>query len=65
MHPDDPHAGELDLSGPGSPIVATNHGMVDGDLITGQNQDAGLMVAREMMPRVLAKREAKEKPTPT
>jgi len=37
--------------------------VVDGDLITGQNQNAGLMVAREMMQRVLAKaaeREAQE-----
>jgi putative intracellular protease/amidase len=33
-----------------------NHFVVDGDLITGQNQNAGPMVARLMMQRVLAKR---------
>jgi putative intracellular protease/amidase len=32
-----------------------NHYVVDGDLITGQNQNAGPMVARLMMQRVLAK----------
>ena len=32
-----------------------NHYVVDGDLITGQNQNAGPMVAREMMQRVIAK----------
>ena len=31
--------------------------MVDGDLVTGQNQNAGPMVARLMMQRVLAKRQ--------
>jgi putative intracellular protease/amidase len=35
-----------------------NHFVADGDLITGQNQNAGPMVARLMMERVLAKREA-------
>jgi putative intracellular protease/amidase len=33
-----------------------NHYVVDGDLVTGQNQNAGPMVARLMMQRVLAKR---------
>jgi putative intracellular protease/amidase len=33
-----------------------NHYVVDGDLITGQNQNAGPMVARLMMQRVFAKR---------
>jgi putative intracellular protease/amidase len=35
-----------------------NHFVADGDLITGQNQNAGPMVARLMMQRVLAKRTA-------
>ena len=35
-----------------------NHVVVDGDLITGQNQNAGPMVARLMMQRVLEKRPA-------
>ena len=35
-----------------------NHFVADGDLITGQNQNAGPMVARMMMQRVLAKRSA-------
>jgi putative intracellular protease/amidase len=35
-----------------------NHYVVDGDLVTGQNQNAGPMVARLMMERVLAKRAA-------
>jgi putative intracellular protease/amidase len=35
-----------------------NHYVVDGDLVTGQNQNAGPMVARLMMQRVLAKRTA-------
>jgi putative intracellular protease/amidase len=34
-----------------------NHYVEDGDLITGQNQNAGPMVARLMMQRVLARRE--------
>ncbi|HEU4725930.1 MAG TPA: DJ-1/PfpI family protein, partial [Candidatus Eisenbacteria bacterium] len=34
-----------------------NHYVVDGDLVTGQNQNAGPMVARLMMQRVLAKRQ--------
>lgn len=37
-----------------------NHVVVDGDLITGQNQNAGLMVSREMMQRVLEKAAAKQ-----
>jgi putative intracellular protease/amidase len=37
-----------------------NHFVVDGDLITGQNQNAGPMVARLMMQRVLAKRASLE-----
>jgi putative intracellular protease/amidase len=35
-----------------------NYCVADGDLITGQNQNAGPMVARLMMQRVLAKRRA-------
>jgi putative intracellular protease/amidase len=35
-----------------------NHFVADGDLITGQNQNAGPMVARLMMQRVVAKRIA-------
>jgi putative intracellular protease/amidase len=35
-----------------------NHFVADGDLITGQNQNAGPMVARLMLQRVLAKRNA-------
>jgi putative intracellular protease/amidase len=38
-----------------------NHFVADGDLITGQNQNAGPMVARLMMQRVLAKRQAEER----
>lgn len=38
-----------------------NHYVVDGDLITGQNQNAGPMVARLMMQRVLAKRMAAQR----
>jgi putative intracellular protease/amidase len=38
-----------------------NHYVADGDLITGQNQNAGPMVARLMMQRVLAKRAAAER----
>jgi putative intracellular protease/amidase len=34
-----------------------NHYVADGDLVTGQNQNAGPMVARLMMQRVLAKRQ--------
>ena len=34
-----------------------NHGVVDGNLVTGQNQNAGPMVAREMM-QILTRREA-------
>ncbi|GJM38483.1 MAG: hypothetical protein DHS20C19_18500 [Acidimicrobiales bacterium] len=37
-----------------------NHVVVDGDLITGQNQNAGLMVSREMMQRVLQKAAASQ-----
>jgi putative intracellular protease/amidase len=36
--------------------IFANHYVSDGDLITGQNQNAGPMVARLMMQRVLAKR---------
>jgi len=36
-----------------------NHWVQDGDLITGQNQNAGPMVARLMIERVLAKRAAR------
>ena len=35
-----------------------NHYVADGDLVTGQNQNAGPMVARLMMQRVLAKQES-------
>jgi putative intracellular protease/amidase len=38
-----------------------NHFVADGDLITGQNQNAGPMVARLMMQRVLAKQAAGER----
>ena len=38
-----------------------NHFVADGDLITGQNQNAGPMVARLMMERVLAKRAEQER----
>ena len=38
-----------------------NHFVADGDLITGQNQNAGPMVARLMMQRVLAKRVEQER----
>jgi putative intracellular protease/amidase len=38
-----------------------NHFVADGDLITGQNQNAGPMVARMMMQRVLAKRAAAQR----
>jgi putative intracellular protease/amidase len=34
-----------------------NHWVVDGNLVTGQNQNAGPMVAREMM-QLLAQEEA-------
>jgi putative intracellular protease/amidase len=36
--------------------IFANHYVTDGDLITGQNQNAGPMVARLMMQRVLTKR---------
>lgn len=36
----------------------TNHYVADGNLITGQNQNAGRMVPRMMMQRVLANRAA-------
>ena len=42
-----------------------NHVVVDGDLITGQNQNAGPMVAREMMQRVLEKVGEREPATST
>jgi putative intracellular protease/amidase len=38
-----------------------NHFVADGDLITGQNQNAGPMVARLMMQRVLAKQAGEER----
>jgi putative intracellular protease/amidase len=38
-----------------------NHFVADGDLITGQNQNAGPMVARLMMQRVLAKQAVAER----
>jgi putative intracellular protease/amidase len=38
-----------------------NHFVADGDLITGQNQNAGPMVARLMMQRVLANQAAAER----
>jgi putative intracellular protease/amidase len=38
-----------------------NHFVADGNLITGQNQNSGPMVARLMMQRVLAKRAAGER----
>jgi putative intracellular protease/amidase len=38
-----------------------NHFVADGDLITGQNQNAGPMVARLMMQRVLAKQARAER----
>jgi putative intracellular protease/amidase len=38
-----------------------NHFVADGDLITGQNQNAGPMVARLMMQRVLAKQQREER----
>jgi putative intracellular protease/amidase len=38
-----------------------NHFVTDGDLITGQNQNAGPMVARLMMQRVLAKQAADQR----
>lgn len=37
-----------------------NHFVADGELITGQNQNAGPMVARLMMQQVLAKRAARQ-----
>ena len=38
-----------------------NHFVADGDLITGQNQNAGPMVARLMMQRVVDKRKQERK----
>jgi len=38
-----------------------NHYVCDGDLITGQNQNSGPMVARLMMQRVIAKQSASER----
>jgi putative intracellular protease/amidase len=35
--------------------ILANHVVVDGDLVTGQNQNAGPMVAREMLERLLAR----------
>jgi putative intracellular protease/amidase len=36
-----------------------NHWVVDGNLVTGQNQNAGPMVAREMVAQVLARSTAR------
>lgn len=41
--------------------IFANHFVVDGDLITGQNQNAGPMVGRLMMQRVLERRGAARK----
>ena len=41
--------------------IFANHVVVDGDLITGQNQNAGPMVAKEMMLRVLSKRDTADR----
>jgi putative intracellular protease/amidase len=40
-----------------------NHYVADGDLITGQNQNSGPMVARLMMQRVLEKKASEGKRT--
>lgn len=42
-----------------------NHVVTDGDLVTGQNQNAGPMVARLMMQRVLARRMTTATPSST
>jgi putative intracellular protease/amidase len=61
LHPESAlrHAGAL-FEGKTHPArdFFANHYVADGDLITGQNQNAGPMVARLMMQRVLAKRGA-------
>jgi putative intracellular protease/amidase len=65
LHPDDHDRLKVDLTGQRALIIATNHaaldassrisdvlanhGVVDGNLVTGQNQNAGPMVAREML----------------
>ena len=56
-----PHHPERELRGAGAVFESetrfrdpfANHWVVDGNLVTGQNQNAGPMVAREMM-RLLA-----------
>ena len=48
-------AGAAFESATGRRDALANHYVVDGDLITGQNQNAAPMVAREMMQRVIAK----------
>jgi hypothetical protein len=40
-----------------------NHWVVDGNLVTGQNQNAGPMVARELMRLVLAAAASQALPT--
>lgn len=42
--------------------VLAHHVVADGDLVTGQNQNSGPMVARLMMQRVLAKRAGGSRP---
>ena len=60
-----PHHPERELRGVGAEFESetkfrdpfANHWVVDDNLVTGQNQNAGPMVAREMMQRVLEKQE--------
>lgn len=60
MHP------ETELRGKGAKFESetrfrdplANHWVVDGNLVTGQNQNAGPMVAREMVQQVLARTPA-------
>lgn len=42
-----------------------NHFVVDGDLVTGQNQNAGPMVARLMMERLVSRTTSGSSPTPS
>ncbi len=59
-----PHHPETELRAMGALFESTtrfrdplaNHWVVDGDLVTGQNQNAGPMVAREMMQLLVARR---------
>jgi arylsulfatase A-like enzyme/putative intracellular protease/amidase len=61
-----PHHPERELRGVGAEFESetrrrdplANHWVVDGNLVTGQNQNAGPMVAREMMQLVVARSEA-------